>query len=119
MVADEGYEQTSSALIATKLCRLFDRVHSLSQEQILEAVLTEKIFGCVLCDIEVPDSLKDYFSEMCPIFKNVDICFEDIGDLMKGDQTKLDRKHESRENSSGHTIIEVVLGTWSQGFSCV
>ena len=29
-------------------------------------------FGFVECDIEVPDHLKDYFSEMTPIFKNVD-----------------------------------------------
>lgn len=69
--------------IAAKLRRPFDRVQSPSQEQILEAVITEKIFGCVLCDIEVPDSLKDYFSEMCPIFKNIEICPEDIGDQMK------------------------------------
>ena len=61
--------------------------------------MKDKIFGCVLCNIEVPDSLKDYFSKMGPICKNIDICSEDIGDQIKAyamqynkaPQTKLDR----------------------------
>lgn len=69
--------------ITTNLRRPIDRVHSPLMEKILYAVMTEKIFGCVLCDIEVPDSLKDYFSEMCPIFKNINICSEDIREQMK------------------------------------
>ena len=36
-------------------------------------IMTNKLFGFVECDIEVPDNLKDHFSEMCPIFKNVEI----------------------------------------------
>lgn len=35
-------------------------------------------FGVVECDIKVPDNLLDYFSEMAPIFKNIEITFDDI-----------------------------------------
>ena len=47
--------------------------------------MTNKLFGFVECDIEVPDYLKDHFSEMCPIFKNIEInqnSKEVIGDHM-------------------------------------
>ena len=41
------------------------------------------MFGFVECDIEVPDQLKEYFSEMTPIFKNVDVCLDDVGEFMQ------------------------------------
>ena len=51
--------------------------------EILEAVKTNRLFGMVECDIVVPEHLKDYFSEMTPIFKNIDIHIDDIGAVMK------------------------------------
>ena len=41
------------------------------------------MFGFVECDIEVPDHLKEYFSEMTPVFKNVDVCLDDVGEFMQ------------------------------------
>ena len=41
------------------------------------------MFEFVECDIGVPDQLKEYFSEMTPIFKNVDVCLDDIGEFMQ------------------------------------
>ena len=41
------------------------------------------MFGFVECDIEVLDHLKEYFSEMTPIFKNVDVCLDDVGEFMQ------------------------------------
>ena len=41
------------------------------------------MFGFVECDTKVPDHLKEYFSEMTPIFKNVDVCLGDVGELMQ------------------------------------
>ena len=41
------------------------------------------MFGFVECDIEIPDHLKDYFSEMTPILKNVDVCSDNIGEFMQ------------------------------------
>jgi hypothetical protein len=42
-------------------------------QQLKNDVMSDKLFGYVECDIKVPDHLYDYFSEMCPIFKNIDI----------------------------------------------
>ncbi|TMW68852.1 hypothetical protein Poli38472_006320 [Pythium oligandrum] len=39
----------------------------------IEAVLNDKLFGFAEVDIETPEHLKEYFSEMCPIFKNIEI----------------------------------------------
>ena len=41
------------------------------------------MFGFVECDIEVPDHLKEYFSEMTPIFKNVDVCLDDVEEFIQ------------------------------------
>ena len=56
---------------------------TLTQEKVLELVKSEHLFGMVLCDIMVPEELKDYFSEMTPIFKNIKISWEDIGEPMR------------------------------------
>ncbi|KAG2783092.1 hypothetical protein Pcac1_g7067 [Phytophthora cactorum] len=38
---------------------------------IIDDIMTDKVFGFLECDIRTPGHLKDYFSEMAPIFKNV------------------------------------------------
>jgi hypothetical protein len=55
----------------------------MSSEQILDFVKTGALFGLLRVDIKTPDRLKEKFSEMCPIFKNVDISLDDIGSYMK------------------------------------
>jgi hypothetical protein len=40
-------------------------------------------FGLVECDIHVPESKKVFFAEMTPIFKNIEVGREDIGEFMK------------------------------------
>ena len=62
---------------------------------ILEAVFSGEFFGAVECDIQVPQewvhnqpyetklSPFEYFSEMCPIFCNTSIDFQDIGEHMQ------------------------------------
>ncbi|GMF14286.1 unnamed protein product [Phytophthora lilii] len=42
-------------------------------DTIIDDIKSDKIFGFLECDIETTEHLKDYFSEMCPIFKNVEI----------------------------------------------
>lgn len=39
----------------------------------MNEIKADKLFGFLECDIETPDSLKEYFSEMTPIFKNTEI----------------------------------------------
>ena len=42
-------------------------------DNIIEDITNDKIFGYLECDIETPEHLKDYFGEMTPIFKNIEI----------------------------------------------
>ena len=39
---------------------------------------------------ETPENLKEKFSEICPIFKNAEIKFEDIGEYMQNYHTEND-----------------------------
>ncbi|XP_070178816.1 uncharacterized protein, partial [Littorina saxatilis] len=50
---------------------------------IVQAVKQGSLFGLVQCDVEVPERLRDYFSEMPPIFKNTVVGREVIGEFMK------------------------------------
>ena len=56
---------------------------TMSENEVLSKITEGEIFGVVECDIHVPEGKKDKFSEMCPIFKNVDIPFEAIGEHMQ------------------------------------
>ena len=55
----------------------------LTTSDILELVQTGELFCILRVDIESPEHLKEMFSEMCPIFKNVDISLDDVGPYMK------------------------------------
>ena len=55
----------------------------LSQAEILSAIRAGTLFDLVECDIHVPSGLRDYFAEMQPAFKNIDITREDIGPFMQ------------------------------------
>ena len=41
-----------------------------------------RMFGAIQCDVRVPDHLKSHFAEMPPIFKNITVTAEDIGEHM-------------------------------------
>ena len=56
---------------------------TMTQQQILSAVVDGTLFGMVECDICVPDELQDYFSEMQPVFKNASVTRYDIGPFMR------------------------------------
>lgn len=45
---------------------------------ILNDVLNDRFFGLIECDISTPEHLKDYFAEMPPIFKNVEVTYNDL-----------------------------------------
>ena len=63
--------------------RPLDYKWKMTEAQVLEAVKEDTLFGMVECDIEVPEDLKAYFAEMTPIFKNIHVAVEDIGEPMK------------------------------------
>jgi G:T-mismatch repair DNA endonuclease (very short patch repair protein) len=68
---------------------------SVTEKQILDAVIAGTYFGCIEVDIEVPNSWSsiiphdtkltpyDYFKEMSPIFCNTNVPFESIGKFMQ------------------------------------
>ena len=60
-----------------------DHKTKLTMAEIINAIKSGLLFGCVECDLHVPEHLKQYFEEMTPIFKNIDISRNDIGHHMK------------------------------------
>ena len=55
----------------------------MTEDEIVQALQQEKFFGLIECDISVPDHLKEKFSEMQPIFKNVTVTREYLSKHMK------------------------------------
>ena len=55
----------------------------MSQDQIIQYIQDGHLFGFVECDIEVPDHLEEYFSEMTPIFKSTEVSLKNIGEFMQ------------------------------------
>lgn len=98
--------------LGAKFERPMDKYKTLTHNQILHAVLDEKLFGVVECDIGVPDDLKEKFSEMCPIFKNTEISREDIGDYMRGFAEENEIMPRPRKSLIGsYFAIKVLLAT--------
>ena len=62
---------------------IFPYKRPLSEEQLLQPIIDGRLFGYVQCDIEVPEHLRDYFSNFPPIFENTVVSRDDIGNLMK------------------------------------
>jgi hypothetical protein len=81
----------------------------MTTQSIINAVKDETLFGCVECDIHVPEHLRDYFQQMCPIFKNVEISREDIGDYMKTYAEENDIMKQPRRSLIGSMIGEKIL----------
>ena len=63
--------------------RPLDDKKTMTQAEVLEAIKTGQLFGLVQCDLHVPPALEPHFQEMPPIFKNVEVGREDIGDYMR------------------------------------
>ena len=73
----------TDASVKSHLRKDFPYRHPLSEAGLLHGIIDERFFGYVQCDIEVPDHLRDYFSNFPPIFKNTAVSRDDIGNLMK------------------------------------
>ena len=63
--------------------RVSQRFPILSCKQLLREICNGKYFGAAVCDIHVPENLKDYFAEIPPVFKNVKVTIDDVGHYMK------------------------------------
>ena len=60
-----------------------DGQFKLTEETLLQVVMYEKLFGAMEVDLHVPDDLKSKIAEMPPVFNNIDVSRDDIGDHMK------------------------------------
>ena len=71
------------ASVKSHLRENFPYRRPLSEEQLLQGIIDGRLFSYVQCDIEVPEHLQSYFSNVLPIFKNSEVSREDIGPLMR------------------------------------
>ncbi|KAJ8030844.1 hypothetical protein HOLleu_27376 [Holothuria leucospilota] len=78
----------------------------MTEQEILNHIKSGDIFGVVECDITVPDTLKPHFAEMPPIFKNIEVGIEDIGDHMAQHAKRCDALPRPRR-----TLIGSMCGT--------
>ncbi|KAJ8574843.1 hypothetical protein ON010_g4368 [Phytophthora cinnamomi] len=79
---------------------------------IIDDIKADKISGFLECDVETPEHLKNYFSEMTPIFKNIEIeqTADVIGQYMYGyNQTRAKNKAKSGRKLIGSYIGKQIL----------
>ena len=69
-----------------------NNTEDITKQDILNDVINEEEFGFVKVDIHVPEHLIAKFSEFPPLFKNVEIKLEDIGDHMRAFCESIGRK---------------------------
>ena len=62
------------------------------QDEIIQNVLNDKLFGFFEVDIEVPDQLRDKFSEFCPLFVISEVPEDQIPQHMKDYKINTGRK---------------------------
>ena len=60
-----------------------ETIYKMTEAEVLEHVKNGNIFGAVVVDIQVPQELENYFSEVTPIFKNTMVKLNDIGECMQ------------------------------------
>ena len=73
----------TDATVENHLRANFPYQRPLSEERIMQEIMSRRLFGYVQCDLKVPEQLKAYFANFPPIFKNTVVSRNDIGDLMK------------------------------------
>ena len=73
----------TDASVKSHLRENFPYRRPLSEEGLMQGIIDGSLFGYVQCDNEVPEHLRDYFSNFPPIFKNTVVSRDDIGNLMK------------------------------------
>ena len=73
----------TDASVKNHLREDFPYSRPLSEEGLLQGIIDGRLFGYVQSDIEVPEHLRNYFSNFLPIFKITVVSKDDIGNLMK------------------------------------
>jgi hypothetical protein len=86
-----------------------DGLVTMTEDQILTAVMYEKLFDALEVDLHVPDHLKSTFAEMPPIFKNIEVSGDDIGDHMKTYAEERNVMNQPRKCLVGSTFGEKIM----------
>ena len=73
----------TDASVKSHLRKNFPYRRSLTEEGLLQGNFDGRHFGYVQCDIEMPEHLRDYFSNFPPILKNAAVNRVVNGNLMK------------------------------------
>ena len=73
----------TDASVKSHLQKNFPYRHPLTEEGLLHRNIDGRLFGYVQCNIEVPEHLRDYFSNFRPIFENTAVSRDDFGNLTK------------------------------------
>ena len=73
----------TDASVKSHLRKNFPYRRPLSEEGLMQEIIDGRLLGYVQCDNEVPEYLRDYFSNFPPILKNIVVSRDDIGNLMK------------------------------------
>ena len=97
---------------------------TMTQQQILTAVVDGTLFGMVEFDVCVPEELQDYFSEMQPVLKNASVSRDDIGPFIRSSVSKPKNTIFSRNHASCLCVAFVVSRSYSahrcyDGTSCM
>ena len=87
----------------------------MSESQILSPVNAGILFGLVECDIHVPPALRDHFTEMQPVFKNINITRPHIGPFMRSYAEEHDIIKQPQ--CSLWEVTEVIRSYWRHPFS--
>ena len=73
----------TDASVRSHLRKNFPDRGPLSEEGLMQGIIDGRLFGYVQCDFEVPEHLRNFFSNFPPIFKKTAVSGDDIGSLMK------------------------------------
>jgi hypothetical protein len=94
-----------------------DRFTAHSQRGILHQVRSGRLFGMVECDLHVPPELRDYFSEMQPIFKHAQMTRDHLGPGMQAYAEEMNLLKKPRKCLVGsffasHILLATPLLNW-------
>ena len=85
------------------------RGETFTEDQMIDRIVSGELFGFVECDIVVPEELGQMFEEMCPVFKNIRLCRDDLSDHMRDYAMETGRLSQPQRTLVGSKSGEKIL----------
>ena len=99
--------EKQNAWLAELICKLV-YCHQKRRTFWNKFIYAGKYFGTVVCDVPVPEVLKEHFAEMPPIFKNIEVSIDDVGRTWKiYAKTSANLRHHV-----DHSSVDISYGKW-------